>query len=63
MNITLRMDANELIERMYMDATADELFDFIKALDARVADYDFTNKLKNYFVEEIQQEDILNTNE
>jgi hypothetical protein len=63
MNITLRMDAKELIERMYMDATADELFDFIKALDARVADYDFTNKLKSYFVEEIQQEDILNTNE
>ena len=59
MNVTLRMDAKELIERMYMDATADELFDFIKALDARVADYVFTERLKNYFVKEIEKEDEL----
>lgn len=35
----------------------DELIEFIKEIDLIVADYDFTNELKNYFVEEIKKED------
>ena len=59
MNITLRMNAKDIIDKMYLDATEDELFDFIKSLDLRVGDYNFTNRLKNYFVSEIQKEDAI----
>lgn len=56
MKIEIKIEEKEIIEQLYNSATNDDLFDFIKALDARVAEYDFTNRLKEYFVKEIEKE-------
>lgn len=34
----------------------DEVFDFITMLDQRAMDYDFTRKLRDYFVNEMEKE-------
>jgi hypothetical protein len=35
----------------------EQIFDLIKAIDWQVADYDFTKKLRDYLVKEMEKED------
>jgi hypothetical protein len=35
----------------------EQIFDLIKAIDSQVADYDFTKKLRDYLVKEMEKED------
>lgn len=35
----------------------ESIFNLIKTIDLQVADYNFTKKLRDYFVEEIKKED------
>ena len=35
----------------------ESIFELIKSIDLQVADYDFTKKLRDYFVKEMKKED------
>lgn len=43
------LDVDELPEMLSDSLDHDELFEFVKALDLHVADWDFTDKLIAYF--------------
>lgn len=52
----------EFLEEDIEDALIDwlsreELINFIKRVDRRIADYDFTKELRDYFISEVEGED------
>ena len=57
--IHTNVDLDNLIEEI--GTLNDEtIFEFIKSIDMRVAEYNFTKKLRDYFVKEIKEEDEAN---
>lgn len=58
--VNLQVDMEELVQNLHMSLNREEIFDLIKKLDLSMAEYDFTEKLYNYFSEEIQKETVLN---
>ena len=56
-SIYLDIDIRELVQNITTSLTREELFDFIKEIDATIAEYDFTEKLRDYFVSEMEKED------
>jgi hypothetical protein len=46
-----------LVQQVTSQLSSDELLDFVKELDLRVADYDFTKSLRDYCVEAVKAED------
>lgn len=57
--VNLRVDipVEIMVANITRSLSREELADFIKAIDLEVAEYDFTEELKNYFVKEIEKED------
>lgn len=53
MRLNVIIDERTIVNNL----SRDELIKFIKEIDLIMADYDFTNELKNYFVTEIKNED------
>jgi len=58
-NINLNMPIEGLISSIKRDLSKDEIINLVKAIDLEVAEYDFTIKLRDYFVKEIEKEDKL----
>ena len=58
-NINLNMPIEGLISSIKRDLSKDEIISLVKAIDLEVAEYDFTIKLRDYFVKEIEKEDKL----
>ena len=56
--LSIRTDINldDLVEEI-VTLNDESIFDLIKSIDSQVADYDFTKKLRDYFVKEIKKED------
>ena len=51
------LDMDELVEQLCSQLDAQSLIDLIKLIDTEVDTYEFTDELKEYFVEEIRMED------
>ena len=58
-NINLNMPIEGLISSIKRDLSKDEIINLVKAIDLEVAEYDFTIKLRDIFVKEIEKEDKL----
>lgn len=57
LEVDANIDDEELIRQLIRQNHRDDLIDFIKSLDLAVAEYEFTEKLRDYFVEEMEKED------
>lgn len=57
MNIKIEIDQENLIQSLLHNLNREELFDFITKLDLAVADYDFTEELRDHFTNELRKED------
>ena len=57
MNIEINIDSDILVETIKKSMCKDDIFELIKALDLRVAEYDFTKRLQDYFTEQVAIED------
>jgi hypothetical protein len=49
MRLTMSVDKNDVLDSLVDDLHRDELIELIKDVDKRMADWDFTLKLANYF--------------
>lgn len=47
---------DDLVEEI-CDLDDESIIDFIKSIDLRVADYDFTKTMRDYFVKEMKKEE------
>lgn len=57
MDIAFNINSEDLVTKLFEDLSKDELFNFIVKLDLCVAEYDFTERLRNHFIKEIEKED------
>jgi UDP-glucose 6-dehydrogenase len=56
MNVSISISLKNIVDEMRYSDRAD-LIELIKQIDKMVAEYDFTAKLRDYFVEEMRKED------
>jgi hypothetical protein len=56
LTIHSEIDLDDLVEEI-VTLDDESIFNLIKTIDLQVADYDFTKKLRDYFVKEIEKED------
>ena len=56
MGVRTDIDLEELLE-ICLQMEREDLLDFIKHLNIEVADFDFTEELRDYFVKELDKED------
>ena len=56
MQIHSTIDLDDLVEDIGI-LDDETIFEFIKSIDLHIAEYNFTKKLRDYFVEEIKKED------
>ncbi len=54
--IRSEIDLDDLVEEI-VTLDDESIFNLIKTIDLQVADYDFTKKLRDYFVKEMKKED------
>lgn len=52
--VPLSLSIDDITDALFF-RDQDDLFDFICALDLKVADYDFTKRLRDYFIKEIKE--------
>ena len=51
------IDTNEIISDLIGSLSHEELVEFVKELNRELADYDFTKELRDYFLEEMEEEE------
>lgn len=59
LSIHANIDLDDLVEEIIV-LDDESIFELIKSIDLQVADYDFTKKLRDYFVKEMKKEDEAN---
>lgn len=59
LSIHANIDLDDLVEEIIV-LYDESIFELIKSIDLQVADYDFTKKLRDYFVKEMKKEDEAN---
>lgn len=55
--ILATLSLEDLVDRLTDQLTDEELFTLIRDIDITVADYDFTKRLRDHFVAEIDKEE------
>ncbi len=55
--IRSEINLDDLVEEI-VTLDDESIVNLIKTIDLQVADYDFTKKLRDYFVKEIKKEDV-----
>jgi len=61
--ILVNLEVDQIVADLCTQLDHDDLLELIKQIDAEVADYDFTKELRDYFVEEVEDEDDLYSDE
>lgn len=56
-NVKTTIDTSEVICDLINSLSHEELIEFVKELDREVSDYDFTKDLRDYFLEEMEDEE------
>lgn len=56
-NVKTTIDTSEVIYDLINSLSHEELIEFVKDLDREVSDYDFTKELRDYFLEEMEDEE------
>jgi hypothetical protein len=57
MNINIDVDIMDIVDEIVSRNRREDIVDLIRRIDLRVADYDFTKELRDYFIEQIKIED------
>lgn len=57
MSFPVEMDLEQLSGAITSNFSRDEVFELIKGLDAGIAEYEFTQDLRDHFSEELRKED------
>ncbi len=52
------MDLDDIVSELSNNLDYEDLLELIKQINIEVSDYDFTKKLKDYFVKEIENNDF-----
>lgn len=56
-NVKTIIDTSEVIYDLINSLSHEELIEFVKELDREVSDYDFTKELRDYFLDEMEDEE------
>ena len=57
MKITVDIELDNLVGAIVQNWDKDQIFEYIRRLDLWVAEYDFTKRLKDHFVAEMEKEE------
>lgn len=54
---TSHIDTSEIISDLIGTLTQEELVEFVKELNREVGEFDFTKELRDYFIEDVDEEE------
>ena len=56
-SIAINLDSKQLVNNLLMDSSREDAFEIIKEIDDSIAEYDFTERLRDHFTRVIEKED------
>jgi hypothetical protein len=56
--ISIDVDMAELVSELALNMDLGDLLDMVKQIDREVGQHDFTEELRDYFVKEVEAEDL-----